>query len=98
MAGGTGGSRWGSKTTAPLTVVTAAASTETEVTNKVRELERKRDAGLPGKAGKPLTVADWFQIWLTTIAPRTVSQRTLDQHLRAEGQALDSSPAGQAPA
>jgi integrase len=55
-----------------------SASTELGVTNKVRELERKRDTGLPGKAGKALTIADWFQAWLTTIAPRTVSQRTLD--------------------
>ncbi len=47
--------------------------TEAEVTRKVRELEGKRDAGNAGKAGKPLTVADWLQTWLTTIAPRTVS-------------------------
>jgi len=52
--------------------------TEAEVTRKVRELESKRDAGNAGKAGKPLTVADWLQTWLTTIAPRTVSQNTLD--------------------
>ena len=52
--------------------------TETAVTDKVRELERKRDAGLAGKAGQALTVADWMQTWLTTIAPRTVSQHTLD--------------------
>jgi hypothetical protein len=51
--------------------------TETEVTNKVRELERKRDLGKAGKAGRPLTVEDWLETWLTTIAPRTVSQRTL---------------------
>jgi integrase len=55
-----------------------SASTETEVTNKVRKLESKRDAGNPGKPGIPLTVADWFQIWLTTIAPRTVAQKTID--------------------
>lgn len=51
--------------------------TETEVTNKVRELERKQDSGKAGKAGRPLTVADWLETWLTAIAPRTVSQRTL---------------------
>jgi integrase len=52
--------------------------TETEVTSKVRELEGKRDAGNPGKPGKPLTVAEWLFIWLTTIAPRTASQGTID--------------------
>jgi len=54
------------------------AKTETEVTGKVQELERKRDRGTAGKAGKPLTVADWLGIWLTTVAPRTVAQSTLD--------------------
>lgn len=52
--------------------------TETEVTRKVQQLESKRDRGSAGKAGKPLTVADWFETWLTTIAPRTVAQSTLD--------------------
>ena len=52
--------------------------TEADVTRKVQELEGKRDAGNAGKAGKPLTVADWMQTWLTTVAPRTVSQGTLD--------------------
>lgn len=49
--------------------------TEAEVTRKVQDLERKRNEGT---AGKPVTVADWFETWLTTIAPRTVSQSTLD--------------------
>ncbi len=53
-------------------------SSEADVTRKVQQLERKRDEGSAGKAGRPLTVADWFAIWLTTIAPRTVSQSTLD--------------------
>ena len=52
--------------------------TEAEVTRKVRDLERKRDGGNAGKAGKPLTVADWMETWLTTVAPRTVSRATLD--------------------
>jgi len=52
--------------------------TEAEVTRKVRELEAQRDAGSAGKAGRPLTVADWLEIWLTTIAPRQVSRSTLD--------------------
>jgi site-specific recombinase XerD len=52
--------------------------TETAVTRKVRELERKRDQGNAGNAGRPPTVADWLQTWLTTIAPRTASQGTID--------------------
>lgn len=52
-----------------------SAKTQAELTRKVQELERKRDTG---NAGRPLTVADWFETWLTTIAPRTVSQSTLD--------------------
>jgi site-specific recombinase XerD len=54
------------------------AKSEAEVTRKVQELERKRAKGTTGKAGRPPTVADWFDTWLTTIAPRTVSQHTLD--------------------
>jgi integrase len=54
------------------------SSTEPGVTRKVRELEAKRDAGKAGKPGRPPTVADWFLTWLTTIAPRTVAQDTLD--------------------
>jgi hypothetical protein len=52
--------------------------TEAEVTRKVQQLERKRDEGGAGKAGRALTVSDWFETWLTTIAPRSVSQSTLD--------------------
>ena len=52
--------------------------TETEVTRKVQELEAKRTAGQAEKPGRPLTVAAWFETWLTTIAPRTVSQSTID--------------------
>jgi site-specific recombinase XerD len=52
--------------------------TEPGVTRKVRELEAKRDAGNVGKPGRPPTVAEWFLTWLTTIAPRTVAQSTLD--------------------
>src|ERR1700722_9693978 len=53
--------------------------TEAIVTRKVQELEGKRDAGTAGKPGKPLLVADWFVTYLPTIAPRTVSQATLDK-------------------
>jgi hypothetical protein len=48
-------------------------ATEAEVARKVRELERKRDAGAAGQAGRPPTVAEWLDTRLTTIAPRTVS-------------------------
>lgn len=51
---------------------------EAEVTRKVQALERKRDSGRVAKAGKPPTVAEWLDTWLTTIAPRTVSRGTLD--------------------
>lgn len=54
------------------------AATRREVVRKVQQLERKRDQGNAGKAGRSLTVAAWFEIWLTTIAPRTVAQSTLD--------------------
>jgi len=60
------------------TAATAVGKTQAEVTRKVQELERKRDQGKADKPGRPLTVADWFETWLTTIAPRTVSQGTLD--------------------
>ena len=52
--------------------------TEAEVTKKVSDLERQRGEGNVDKPGRRLTVAAWFEIWLTTIAPRTVSQSTLD--------------------
>jgi hypothetical protein len=55
-----------------------SGKTQAEVTRKVQEFERKRDQGKAGKAGRPLTVADWFETWLTTIAPRIASQGTLD--------------------
>jgi integrase len=51
---------------------------EAEVTRKVQKLEGKRAAGQVEKPGKPPTVAAWFTIWLTTVAPRTVSQGTID--------------------
>jgi integrase len=54
------------------------AKTEAEVTRKVRELEGKRDTGHAEKPGRSLTVAAWFDTWLTTIAPRTTAQTTID--------------------
>ncbi|OPC85032.1 hypothetical protein B4N89_13650 [Embleya scabrispora] len=56
--------------------------TETIVTDKVRALEKQRDAGQVTKTGKPLTVEAWMILWLTTIAPRSVEQSTLDSTYR----------------
>lgn len=54
------------------------ARTEAAVTRKVRELERSRDSGHLAKPAAGLTVAQWMEIWLTTIAPRRVRQSTLE--------------------
>src|SRR3954464_6329744 len=48
-----------------------------DVVAKVRELERKRDAGTAGAAGKAPTVAQWLEHWLDTIAARKVRPSTL---------------------
>jgi len=52
--------------------------TEAEVTRKVRELERNRDTGRVASTGKGLTVGQWMETWLTTIAPRRIRRSTLD--------------------
>src|SRR3954468_16275218 len=49
------------------------------VVARVRELERKRDAGTISSTAAP-TVASWLEHWLTTIAPRPVRQRTLESY------------------
>lgn len=48
-----------------------SAKTRSEVVAKVRALEQKRDAGLAPVAGKPMTVGEWMDHWLT-IAKRSV--------------------------
>src|SRR3954453_20684777 len=48
-----------------------------DVVTKVRELERKRDAGTAGAAGRASTVAQWLDHWLDTIAARKVRPSTL---------------------
>ena len=53
--------------------------TRAVVVAKVRELERKRDAGTLSAVSTP-TVAEWLEHWLTTIAPRRVRQRTLESY------------------
>jgi integrase len=52
--------------------------TEAEVTRKVQELERQRDTGRLPKAGANLTLAQWLETWLTTVASRRVRRSTLD--------------------
>ena len=54
------------------------ARTEAAVTRKVRELERTRDSGQMLGAGRPITVAQWMETWLTTIAPRRIRRSTLE--------------------
>jgi integrase len=50
--------------------------TEAEVTRKVLDLERRRDTGqLPVKY---MTVGQWMETWLTTIATRRVRRSTLE--------------------
>lgn len=56
------------------------ARTEAEVTNKVRELERKRDAAHVDKPGRAPTVEQWMSTYLETIAPRGLAPRSLDDY------------------
>lgn len=52
--------------------------TEAEVTRKVRDLEQRRDTGRLASPGKGLTVGQWMETWLTTIAPRRIRRSTLE--------------------
>ncbi len=52
--------------------------TEAEVTRKVQELEAQRDTGRIAKAGATLTVGQWMETWLTTVAARRVRRSTWD--------------------
>ncbi len=54
------------------------APTRAELTVKVRELERLRDAGQLRALGPTPTVAEWLRVWLETIAPRTASRSTIE--------------------
>lgn len=51
-----------------------------KATDKVRELERKRDAGNLSKTGRPPTVEEWVAEYLDTIASRTLAPRSLDDY------------------
>jgi integrase len=49
----------------------------TEVTRKVRQLERERDSGRVRKAGQVWTVEQWLTHWLDNIAAHSVRYKTL---------------------
>ena len=55
-------------------------STQSQVTTKVRELEKQRDAGQVRKAGRVPTVAEWMATYLDTVAARTLAPKTLDDY------------------
>jgi integrase len=52
--------------------------TETEVTRKVQQLERQREAGRTADAGRSPTLEQWLRHWLDSIAARRVRASTLD--------------------
>lgn len=51
--------------------------TRAVVVRKVRDLEAKRDAGRAAQVGRPPTVGEWMDHWLTHIAERRVRPLTL---------------------
>lgn len=53
-----------------------SGKSETEVTRKVRKLEKERDAGTVRKPGKPWTVKQWLTHWLENIAAPSVRPKT----------------------
>lgn len=52
-----------------------SGKTRAEVVARVRGLEQKRDAGITQTAGRPMTVGDWLDHWLT-ISKRSVRVKT----------------------
>jgi integrase len=54
--------------------------TRAVVAKKVRDLETRRDAGLAAQAGRPPTLGEWMDHWLTHIAARRLRPRTLDSY------------------
>jgi integrase len=54
--------------------------TRAVVAKKVRGLETRRDAGLAAQAGRPPTLGEWMDHWLTHIAARRLRPRTLDSY------------------
>jgi integrase len=53
------------------------AKTRAEVTRKVRELEKERDAGTVRRAGRKWTVEQWLTHWVENIAAPFVRENTL---------------------
>jgi integrase len=53
------------------------AKTESEVTRKVRELERQRDAGNALPAGERWTVAQWILYWLEHVAAERITEGSM---------------------
>jgi integrase len=53
-----------------------SAKTEAEVRQKVRELERDRDAGRTKRPGRAGTTGDWLSHWLDNIAGPSVRPKT----------------------
>ncbi|NYH42628.1 integrase [Micromonospora jinlongensis] len=53
------------------------ATTQAEVTKKVRALERERDSGTVRKTGPRWTVEKWLTHWVETIAAPSVRENTL---------------------
>ena len=51
--------------------------TRTEVTRKVKALEKERDSGTVRRAGRPWTVEQWLTHWVDTIAAPSVRDNTL---------------------
>lgn len=58
------------------------AATLTDVTEKVRQLEKERDAGKTLKTNSRTTVAEWLRLWLEIIAPRDAQKRSVDIYRR----------------
>lgn len=55
-----------------------SASRRADVVTRVRDLERKRAAGVAPAAGRPITVGAWLEHWVEAIAARRVRPKTLD--------------------
>lgn len=59
------------------------AKSEAEVRRKLRELLRQVDAGRKPRVGRTPTVREWFETWLTDIAPygaKKLARRSLDDY------------------
>ena len=57
-----------------------SAATRAGTVGKVRDLERKRDAGLTATAGPAPTLGEWLEHWLTNIAAHRMRRRSLESY------------------